>query len=227
MKYWLTVLLCISGILLSYGQNSQKVIIHIHTENSNDLIVGINNYISIVAEQNTPVTQEQVRAFLFTESQYFYGTEPIQLKVEQEYGKFKIRPDSLGAVEFRVEINGKTETTRVSTVPIPAVCRLGRYKANSETKIPAVALKAQTGMIAYVECCGIDARCKVMEYEVIRVGANSRSASVHNAGGKFEEISRDLIHQARSGDIYVFRNIYYQCPGTEKQRSEDMIFEIK
>ena len=115
----------------------------------------------------------------------------------------------------------------IKVKPLEAVCRLSRYKANAESNIPKGEFKAQMGIAAYVECCGFDARCKMISFEVIRIPANEISSRAINNGGKFEETTLKLIHQAEAGDLYIFRNIYYQCPSTEKQRSEDMILEIQ
>jgi len=187
----------------------------------------MDNYISIIAMQDSALAVEQITAFFMTPYMYFYEKEPIQLEVERKYGKFKIHPDSLGSVEFQVKLRGTTEIVRIRAEPIKAVCRLSKHKANSEAKISVAEFKAQLGLSAYVECCGFEASCKMIEFEILRIANNNHATRVMNRGGRFEETSLRLIKQAGSGDIYIFRNIYYQCPSTENQRSEDMIFEIR
>ena len=212
-------------VLVCSGQNSEKVIIH--TENCNELIAGIDNYISIMAMQDTSLSEEQISAYLITPNRYLHEIKPIKLQVEKKYGKYFIHPDSVGVVEFHIKLNNDIEIENIKVKPLEAVCRLSRYKANSESKIPKGEFKAQMGIVAYVECCGFDARCKMISFEVIRIPTNEISSRAINNGGEFEETTLKLIHQAETGDLYVFRNIYYQCPSTEKQRSEDMIIEIQ
>lgn len=213
------------AISVCNGQHSKKIIIH--TETCNHLIVGIDNYISIIAMQDSALTVEQISAFLITPSKYRSGKKPTQLEIEKKYGKFKINPDSLGVVEFQIQVNEKTEIKTIKVEPLQAVCRLANYKANSEAKISAAILKAQLGIIAYVECCGFDASCRVEKFEVIRVPINSIPTKAKNIGARFQDSTSNVINQAQPGDIYIFRNIYYQCPGSKTQRSEDLIIEIE
>ena len=212
-------------VIFCNGQNSEKVIIN--TENCNELIAGIDNYISIIAIQDSSLFEEHTSAYLITPNRYLNETKPIKLQVEKKYGKYFIHPDSVGVAEFHIKLNNDIEIKSIKVNPLEAVCRLSRYKANSESKIPKGEFKAQMGIVAYVECCGFDARCKMISFEVIRIPTNEISARTLNNGGKFEKATLKLIHQAEAGDLYIFRNIYYQCPNTEKQRSEDMIIEIQ
>ena len=224
INIYLTILL---SILVQFcnGQNSDKVIIH--TDNCNELIAGINNYISILALQDTFLSVDQISAYLITPNNYFYEKEPVKLEIEKEYGRFLVRPDSVGVVAFHIKLNNSIEIETISVKPLEAVCRISRYSANSESKITIAELKAQLGMIANVECCGFDAKCRMVEFEVIRIPTTKIPSRTLNTGGRFEEATLQLIHQAESGDLYLFRNIYYECPNSEKQRSEDMILEIE
>lgn len=221
----LLVILMMLFKLVCVGQRSDKVIIH--TGNCNDLIAGIANYISIIAMQDSALSAKQISAYLITPYDYGQEKKPQELSIEKKYGKFKVQPDSLGVVAFHIKLKDTTVIETVRVKPLQAVCRLSSYKANSEAKIPVAEFKAQLGLIAYVECCGFDARCQMVQFEVLRVPTNELASKTINLGARFEASTRELIHQAQPGDLYIFRNIYYRCPGTESQRSEDMIFEIK
>jgi hypothetical protein len=211
------------SVFVSYGQNIGKVVVY--TENCNQLIAGINNYITIMAMQDSSLSVEQISAYLIIPTEY--EMEPIKLDIEKRHDKFLIRPDSIGLVEIHVKLNNHVEIERIRVKPLKAVCRLSNYKANSETKISAGELKAQLGIIANVECCGFEAKCKMLEFEVVRIPLSEISSRVINKGGRFEDNTLGLINQAETGDLYIFKNIYYRCPSSEKQRSEDMIIEIK
>ncbi|GJM17612.1 MAG: hypothetical protein DHS20C13_29390 [Thermodesulfobacteriota bacterium] len=224
MKIYLIAIFYFS-ITFCNGQNSDKVIVH--TETCNDLIAGIDNYISIIAMQDSSLTEEQVSAFLITPDIYLYEKKPIELKIEKINKKFKVHPDSSGVIEFHIKVDGKIEIETIKAKQLKAVCRLSKYKANSEVKIPIAEFRVQKGINAYIECCGFDARCKVIEFEVIRISSDELPSRTINNGARFDEQAQTLIKLAESKDIYIFRNIYYRCPSTEKQRSEDMIFEIK
>ena len=221
---YLTILLTLF-ILTCKGQNSEKVIIY--TETCNELIAGIDNYISILAMQDSSLSKEQISAFSIPIDEHIGEDNPIELKVEKEYGRYLIRPDSIGIVKFHIRLNTAIVFYNLRVKPLDAVCRLGGYKANSESKIPKAIFKAQKGIVAHVECCGFDARCKMLSYEVIRIPVNEISSKSYNLGGEFQETTSNLIRQAESGDLYIFRNIYYRCTTPEKQRSEDMIVEIE
>lgn len=206
-----------------YAQKNKKVFVA--TEFC-ELIVGIKNPIYFYGQQNQPISLYQIEAYLNTPYQYSENLPPIKIPIIEEYGKFIIRPDSLGFVEFKIKMEHGIETTKLQIKPIPAVCRLANQKANSEKKIKAAMLKAQPGIIASIECCGFDAYCRVTEFEVISIAPNHFSKKAFNKGARFDNKTLDLIREAQPGYIYIFRNIKYRCPGSEIQRSEDMIFEI-
>ena len=220
----LTILLTLF-ILTCKGQNSEKVIIY--TETCNELIAGIDNYISIFAMQDTSLSEKQISAFSIPINGHIGEENTVKLKVEKEYGRYLIHPDSIGIVKFHIRLNNAIEVYTVKVKPLEAVCRLGGLKANSESKIPKAIFKAQMGIVAHVEGFGFDANCKMISYEVIRIPANDISSKSYNMGGKFQETTSNLIKQAEPGDLYIFRNIYYRCTTPEKQRSEDMIIEIE
>ena len=69
----------------------------ISTRNGDFLIAGVYNYLTIVAQQNEPVSNEQIKAFLYTNYE-----NKKQLEITKEQGLFKIRPDSVGMVEFEI-----------------------------------------------------------------------------------------------------------------------------
>lgn len=64
IKVYITLLIIIFSILICNGQNSDKIIIQ--TGSCNSLIAGIDNYISIIAIQDAPITENQISAFLIT-----------------------------------------------------------------------------------------------------------------------------------------------------------------
>jgi hypothetical protein len=222
MKYWWTLFLFIVLGTLVYGQNSEKLMLK--TGYNNKLILGVDNYVSILGMQAHPISEDQVSAFLCTSYQYLNKKEPIPLEMTKEYGQFKVHPDSLGWVEFRVKINGAIEKITVGIVPLKAICKVG-YKVNGTLSSPK--FKAQGGVIAYLDLENYDARCVVTEFEVLRVGADGSALRVKNKGGRFEAAAQGIIKKAVVGDLYIFRNIQYYCPGTAAQEASAIFIEIE
>ena len=222
MKYWWIVFLFILLGTLVYGQNSEKLMLK--TGYNNKLILGVDNYISILGMQEHPISEDQVSAFLCTSYQYLNKKEPIPLEMTREYGQFKVHPDSLGWIEFRVKMNGKVEKITARIEPQKAVCKVG-FKVNGTLSSPK--FKAQRGVIAYLDLENYNARCVVTKFELIRIGADGSALRVHNKGGQFEAAAQQIIKKAVVGDLYIFRNIAYYCPQTEVQEAAAIFIEIE
>lgn len=187
------------------------------------LIAKVDNPIRIVVQQSEPVSIKQLNATI-----QVYNSEKVPIEIAAGSGYFIIRPDTIGIVELNITIGDTIETKTLRVKPIEAVGRLGRYGANTDEKIGIGEFKAQMGIIANIECCGFDARCQVLGYQMLRVSNRNQIDRTVNKGGRFEEKTREIIMKAESGDIYIFRQIKYRCPGSENpQRLDDMIFEIE
>lgn len=207
---------------ICFGQVGKHLKSIISIENQY-LIAKVDNPIRIVAQQNEPVSINQLNA---TFQGYDSEKEPIEILEGKGY--FIINPDTIGIVEINIRIRDTIETKFLGVKPIEAVGRLGRYKANTDKKIGVGEFKPQTGIIANIECCGFDARCKVLGFQTIRISNRNQVERTINKGGRFEEGARGIIMKAESGDIFIFRQIKYKCPGSgESQRLDDMIFEIE
>lgn len=229
MKFYLrySALFSLIGFALNIGaaQISENVILR--SKFNNKLLVGLENQVSIVARQEAVVSEDQVTAFLLDSDHFVNGTKPIPLEVKKKYGQFIVRPSKGGVVEFHIKMKDKVEIATMVTTSFKAVCRLGRESVNFDTKIPKLRFKKFPGIIAWVENYDIDARCKTIDFEIMRIALGGQRSSSINKGGKFEPVSQALINQAESGDIYIFRRIFYQCPSSDIQQSGDLLFEIE
>lgn len=223
LKIWM-IILFMSSLIDCYSQRHTDIIIH--TKHCNKLIAGLDNFISILPRSNVKGKIGDVTAFLSTEYNYYYEKEPIKLEVKKQENGFKIRPDSVGMVVFRIKLGDHIIEKQVRAKPITATPRLAKYKANSNIKISANELKFQEGIYVIAHCSHF--RCLITDFELVRVSFDTPSSKITNKGGRFEETTIDLLNQAKSGDLYIFRNINYSSPGTTRiQRTEDMVFEIK
>lgn len=223
IKYYWTIFFSVVLIGFSCGQDSYKLMVRTSHYN-NKLILGADNYFSILGMQDKPISEDQISAFLCTTYQYLYKKEPIPLEITKGNGEFRLHPDSLGIVEFRVKIKGQIEKVRVDIEPLRAICSVAG-KINGKLSIQE--LTAQMGIIAYMDMEGMNGRCNVKSYELIRIGADGVVSKFKNQGGRFEETAQEIIKKAAKGDLYIFRDLDYYCPSTTIQRAEDMIFEIK
>ena len=216
----------ISGSLA--GQSSSKCQTVIGLEN-NYLYAGINNRLTIIATQEEPISLEQVSATVEYYSRYdpeiYSPTQPIDLI--EENGRFMIRPTGPGEVRISIMFRDTTETHifRVKFVDA-SVMLAGVYPKKAE-KFSANYVKAVLGIMAPVICCGFDAKCDVLEFELIRAPNSGSNEKVINHGARFETEAQRILSKAESGDLFIFRNIKARCATTYTQYLEDMIIEIE
>ena len=187
------------------------------------LIAYLDNPIRIIAQQEKPISINQLSATIQA-----YDSEKQQIEIMERKGNFYIHPDTIGTVEIKIKLSDTTETKRLIVNPLEAVGRLGRHKANSDKKFGVGEFKAQAGIIASIECCDISARCKVLGFRVMRISKKNEVERAVNQGAKFEEKTRKIIRNAKPGDLFIFREIKYRCPGSAySQRLDNMIFELE
>ena len=187
------------------------------------LIAKLDNPIRIVAQQSEPVSIKQLNATI-----QVHHSEKVPIEIVESSGCFIIRPDTIGIVELNITIGDTIETKTLRVKTIEAVGRLGRFRANTDKKVGVGEFKAQMGIMAAIECCGFDAMCQVLGYQILRISNRNQIERAVNNGARFEEKTREIIMKAASGDIYIFRQITYKCTASENpQRLDDMIFEIE
>lgn len=208
--------------LLANAQNSTKVLFQPHSDCSG-FINRIDNYIEIVAQQENPITIDDVSATFQSYNGYI---GPFAIKGDS--GNFYVHPDSIGLIVISIKTNSGIQTQQFYVKNIPAVGYLSGYRANSDKKIGVGEMKAQSGLSAVIVCCGFDAKCKMIGFEIIRITRDGFAQKALNKGERFEESAQKIIRQTESGDIYVFRKIKYSCPGMEAPSTlDDMTFEIQ
>ncbi len=204
----------------SSGQQLHKVMF---SNENKDFVAPTDNNFRIIAQQNHPVTIDQLSA-TFT----FKTGKTSSINIQDRDGYFTIHPDSLGIIKISIALKDTIETRSFNVVPIWAIGHLSSFKANQDIKIGIGEFKAQRGLTAVVECCGFDAKCSLLNYEVIRVSKLNRAERNKNKGDSYDANTKIIIDHAASGDLYIFRKIFYRCPLAEKpQRLDDMTFEIE
>ena len=222
MKKYLILLILLIPIAI-FAQKSKKVLIEFTDGN---LRVGIDNYMTIVAQQDKPVSIDQVKAYLYTMHHFYYeNTEPYPQVIEEKYGQFMINPDSLGAIEIHVELESGVEIIHVRAKPLTVICSVGSIEHNES--VTSSRMKSQEGIIASVSCCGLYAQCKVLDFEILRISKKNRVKRSYNKGSRFEETSLKLLQKAKVGDAYIFRKIRHRCPGNDEPPFDDIMVEIR
>ena len=186
------------------------------------LYVKFNNSFEVIAQQENPISFEKISAFQLD------GSKRKPIEILPRARGYVINPDTIGLIEINVDLDDKIETKLIRAIPLEAVGRLGKHTANSDNKIGILEFNSHNGIIASIECCNIKGKCKLIDYEIIRISINNSIERILNKGERFEEKSKKLLSKAQSNDIYIFRKLNYRCPGSNRlQRLNDMIFEIK
>lgn len=187
-------------------------------------LIGVDNPLDLVYAQDEKILKEDISATF----ENYQTKEKTKLEVFEDRGYFYIRPHDLGRVTIKVKTKDGLKEKIVNTKLITAVGKLSRYRANHSAKLEKGEFRAQQGIFPAIEGYDIDARCTIIQYEMIRINAKNKVARTINQGGKFESKTRKLITRADSKDVFIFRNILYKCPGDHyERRLGDMIFEIE
>lgn len=177
----------------------------------------------IVAQQTEPVSLRQLSATF-----QVYDGQKVPIEITERKGYFTIRPDSIGMVEIHIAVGDTTEIRTLRVKPMPAVGRLGRFCGNTGEKIDVGEFKAQMGLTANIEYGDICGSCQILGYQVLRVSSRNEVEKALNRGARFGQHTQAIIMKAEPGDVFIFREIRYKCPGAASpQRLEDMVFEVE
>lgn len=189
------------------------------------MYAGMDNLMSIIARQDKPVDRSQVLVSSFGEP-----TKPIEIKGNN--GFFTIKSQKVGLILVSVIVEGDTIVKRIKVHPlIPWLYLGGRYDLGhhlgAAKKMKVEEIKAQLGVSAIVMNLDIDAHCKVMGFEMIRITADGQAFTIFNLGGHFSEEALDLISKTKSGDTYIFRKVKCRCPGTKTMDLSDGSIDVE
>jgi hypothetical protein len=200
----------------------EKPEIAISTAGNTRILVGISNPIVILAQQAKPVYRNQI-------SLRFEHPNPdssSRAVLTGDKGHFGLQVDTTGVLILSIKTEQGVVEKKLRCVALDVVTRFGGL--NKSGKMSSGMFKAQGGIIASVECCDIDARCDVIDYEILKFNARSMVFRGSNTGGAFDATIRPIINRAQAGDIYWFRNIRYRCPGSvQPSFAQDIAIEIE
>ena len=191
--------------ILSIGQTAPTVAIQLHENNK--LYFGKNTPVSIVAQQDRAVSLDQLKV-----------TGGTIAKTDIP-GVFMVRPDTVGDLIIHVKVGKEEVQHRFYAKQIGPLLPLLGAQYPDGTSLTNGAFKAQGGMVAAVECCGFDAKCKVDSYFITRITLGGSAETAINTGARFDSTGRALIDKAMAGDTYIFSNISARCPGDTAART--------
>ncbi len=207
---------------IHFPKPAEKPEIAISTAGNPRILAGIENPIVIVVQQAKPVYRNQI-------SLRFEHPNPdssSRAVLTGDKGHFRLWVDTTGILILSIKTAQGVVEKKLRCVALDAVTRLGGL--NKSGKMSNGVFKAQGGIIASIECCDIDARCDVIDYEILKFNARSMVFRGSNTGGAFDATIRPIINRALPGDIYWFRNIRYRCPGSAQPGfAQDIAIEIE
>ena len=80
--------------------------------------------------------------------------------------------------------------------------------------------KAQTGILPKLDGFDFDARCEIVEFDVIRRPARQDPEIIRkHMGGRFNAEMIAMSNKAAPGDFYYFENVMCRCPGDQAARN--------
>ncbi len=179
----------------------------------NVFYVGVENPVSVSAA-GIPSNEMQVSA------------EGVNI-FKNSNGKYTAKPDRPGFAKITVSGGGLKPTTfeyRVKPIPTP-IPMIGSHKSGL---ISIGEFKLYKKISAVLENFDFDAKCNIVEFEMVRLPKLGDAVVVNNRGGNFSQEALRIIDKTKHGDIYYFDEIRAKCPGDIVTRKlNGMVFRIK
>ncbi len=113
---------------------------------------------------------------------------------------------------------------RVKRIPDP-VAKLGKKMSGF---VSSGEFKANRGIIPRLDNFDFEARCKIVEFRLVRVAKRSDPEVAKNMSGKYNSKTQQLVNKAKPGDRFFFENVKCKCPGDRTAREiNPLTFTIK
>lgn len=218
-KYVSLILLFFAILWTVSGQSEIKSIIKF---NEKHIIVGYDHSFLVVGQQSYPIALEQLTA-----NQIDKNNDTLELEIRQIDNAFLIKPLHQGDLLINVSIDSAVETKYFKVQRLKAVPRLSIYDSQFNGKINSGEFRAQQTIRATSKLLQYEAFCQIISFTLVRAGENEQVEKYENEGGKFNVTALQMIRKAKSGDIYIFRQIMANCDGGIPQQVDDLIVEIE
>jgi hypothetical protein len=98
----------------------------------------------------------------------------------------------------------------------------------SDGRVSAVEMRVQRGIMAPILNHDVDARCKVIGFQMYHVGQGKDPIVLKNKGGRFEAPILEQLKNLQTGDLIQFTDVMARCPGDlVAQRLNSLAFMIR
>ncbi|MFK7771774.1 MAG: GldM family protein [Saprospiraceae bacterium] len=160
----------------------------------------------------------------------FVSTDNGEVKSKRNC-QYIFHPHEVGVASIFIHMIEKGDTIqikerkyRVKRWPKPVASLSG----NKSGKLGIGEFKAQLGISARIENFDIDARCKVISFELQIIRGKNLIREVINNGGRFEEKTKKIIFKVEKGDRIILDKIMVLMPGSkDKIELDDIDIIIK
>lgn len=184
----------------------------VSADKMNVLYVGVENPVSVAAA-GVPTGQLRVQA------------NGINLQAIGG-GKYSAVPQKAGTATITVSGGGLKPTVfeyRIKRIPDPVMV-MSNHRGGP---VPVAEFKAQQGVFPLLEGFDFNAKCEVIDFQVVRVRKGEGQEAI-NRGARFGSEARHLIDHAERGDIFYFDAFRVKCPGDAVPRKlGGLIFTMK
>jgi hypothetical protein len=149
-------------------------------------------------------------------------------KKSQKNTSYVITADKPGEATINVKdkSNGKSFPFkfRVKRIPDPVV-RMGR---KTDGLIGSGEMKAQPGLIPFLDGFDFDAKCQVQSYTMYYTRKRQDPVEIIGKGGRFTGKVLQAVRAAKPADQYAFTNVKARCPGDKvARRVNGLAFKVK
>jgi gliding motility-associated protein GldM len=188
--------------------------VNVSADKMNVFYIGVDNPVTVAA---AGITSSNM-------SVSFTGCK----KKSQKNTSYVITADKPGEATINVKdkSNGKSFPFkfRVKRIPDPVV-RMGR---KTDGLIGSGEMKAQPGLIPFLDNFDFDAKCQVQSYTMYYTRKRQDPVEIEGRGGRFTGKVLQAIRAAKPSDQYAFTNVKARCPGDKAaRRVNGLAFKVK
>ncbi|NND31591.1 MAG: hypothetical protein HKN76_03300 [Saprospiraceae bacterium] len=230
-----------SEIANSYGKQNLRLTANVKNPLTGETFTESSEFEYEVGERSATVSADKMNVFYIGVdnpiSVAVAGASSNQVKVsgsgvtvKGNNGKYIVtakKPTNDAKISVSAPGINKSFDFRVKRIPDP-VPTLGRGPNKNGGSMGSGEFKAQLGLAAVLENFDFEAKCNVQGYNLTRVAKRQDPVEAVNPGPRYQGRAKNLVAQAKPGDIYYFDNVKVRCPGDSAgRRLPSITFKIK
>jgi hypothetical protein len=188
--------------------------VNVSADKMNVFYIGVDNPVTIAAAGIT--TSNLSVSMSGCEKKSSSGTNYVITSKKQGKAIITVKDKSNGK-SFPFEF-------RVKRIPDPVV-RLGN---KDDGGIKNGEMKAQRGLIPWLDNFDFDAKCKIQTYTLYYTRKRQDAIRRDGTGGSFSGEVLNLVRSAKPGDQYAFTDVKVRCPGdAAARRVNSLAFQVR